>query len=78
MATLYINGESRGQVRKTQQFTWNTDRLAIMLGIYYVGQLDDFAIFDRALTASEMKDVFQLKDGITSLGKTTKKPTKQK
>jgi hypothetical protein len=77
LATLYLNGESQGVVRRKQHFTWDADRLAIMLGIYYVGQLDDFAIFDRALTASEMKHVFQLKNGIKSLGKATRKPPKQ-
>ncbi len=69
LATLYLNGEAQGVVRKNQHFTWEMDRVAIMLGIYYVGQFDDLAIFDRALTASEMKAVFQLKNGISSLGK---------
>ena len=39
--------------------------------------LDDFAVFDRALTATEMKQVFQLRNGITSLGQTSQKRSKQ-
>lgn len=66
-ATLYLNGEAQGDVRRKQHFTWGKERLAIMLGIYYVGQIDDFAIFDRALNASEMKHVFALPNGIASL-----------
>jgi hypothetical protein len=67
VATLYLNGESQGDLRRKQRFTWNDERLAIMIGIYYVGLLDDFAIFDRALTPSEMKTVFELPKGIVSL-----------
>ena len=67
VAILYLNGESQGDVRRKQRFTWGTERLAIMLGLSYVGQFDDFAIFDRALTASEMKQVSQLPQGIKSL-----------
>ncbi|HJN11090.1 MAG TPA: LamG-like jellyroll fold domain-containing protein [Pirellulaceae bacterium] len=78
MATLYLNGERHGDIRRRQRFTWDTGRLAIMLGINYVGQIDDFAIFDRALTASEMKQIFQLRNGIVSLRQATQKTPKQK
>jgi len=76
-AILYLDGKSQGELRSKQRFTWDTQRLAIMLGISYVGQLDDFAVFDRALTATEMKQVFQLRNGITSLGQTSQKRSKQ-
>ena len=72
VATLYLNGESQGEIRGKQRFTWGKERLAIMLGIYYVGQFDDFAIFDRALTAAEIKQVFHLRSGVASLRR--KKP----
>ncbi len=39
-----------------------------MLGINYVGQLDDLAIFDRSLTAGEVQTVMELPQGIRSLG----------
>ncbi len=67
VATLYLNGESQGDLPGKQQFTWSEDRLAILLGIYFVGQFDDLSVFDRALSASEMKQVFELPDGIKSL-----------
>jgi hypothetical protein len=67
VATLYLNGVSQGDVRRKQRFTWSKERLAIMLGINYVGQFDDFAIFDRTLTALEMKQVVQLPTGLKSL-----------
>ena len=42
-----------------------------MLGIYYVGGLDDFAIFDRALSSDEMLQLYKLPKGVKSLGKST-------
>ena len=68
VATLYVNGKLAGKLRRPQQFTWGTERLAIMLGINYVGQLDDLAIFDRSLTAGEVQTVMELPQGIRSLG----------
>jgi hypothetical protein len=67
MATLYLNGKSQGQLKRKQRFTWNKERVGIMLGINYVGQFDDFAIFKRALTAQEMTTVYHLPKGIGSL-----------
>ena len=67
VATFYLNGKSQGQLKRKQRFTWGKDRLAIMLGIYYVGGFDDFAIFNRSLTAKEMTTIYQLKGGIKSL-----------
>jgi hypothetical protein len=68
VAKLYVNGKSAGILRRPQQFTWGSERLAIMLGINYVGELDDLAIFDRSLTAGEVETVIKLPQGIRSLG----------
>lgn len=68
-AVLYLNGESQGVIRRPQQFTWDASRVVIMLGIYYVGQIDDLAIFDRSLSAAEIKHVLALPQGIHSLGR---------
>ncbi len=67
VATLYLNGKSQGDIRRKQHFTWRPQKLAIMLGIGYVGRIDDLAVFDRDLTATEIKQVFQLPNGIKSL-----------
>lgn len=68
VAKLYVNGKMAGILRRPQRFTWGTERLAIMLGINYVGQLDDLAIFDRSLSGDEVKEVMELPQGIHSLG----------
>lgn len=67
LATLFLNGKSVGMMRRPQQFTWASDKLAIMLGINYVGLLDDLAIFDRPLTPGEIETVLKLAGGIRSL-----------
>lgn len=68
VATLFLNGITVGTLRRPQQFTWGTERLAIMLGINYVGHLDDLAIFDRNLTPGEIDTIVKLPQGIRSLG----------
>lgn len=53
-ASLYLDGELKGSTQKTQQFTWDIEATRIMLGIYYTGWLDEFSIFNRALTQEEI------------------------
>ncbi len=67
IATLYLNGESQGEVRRKQQFTWDEQKLALMLGIGYVGRIDDLAVFDRALTSEEVKGMLEWPQGVKSL-----------
>jgi hypothetical protein len=38
-----------------------------MLGVGYVGLMDDLALFDRALTPAEISHLFTLKDGLRTL-----------
>ena len=58
-AVLYLNGKSTGDLRRRQRFQWDPKNVVIMLGINYVGGLDELAIFDRALTADEVKELFK-------------------
>ena len=55
-ATLYLDGERRGSLApRTQTFTWDPDRTAIALGLGYIGLLDELSIFNRALSADEVR-----------------------
>lgn len=54
-AVLYLNGQSHGPLKGRQQFTWDTAKTVLMLGIYYTGGMDELTAFDRALTAEEVK-----------------------
>lgn len=56
VARLYLNGEQRAILKeRTQTFTWDYEKALIMLGLSYVGDFDELAIYDRALTASAIQ-----------------------
>jgi hypothetical protein len=54
-ATLYLDGKAMGSVNQPMRFTWDLKETAILLGIDYIGDLDELMIFDRALAANEIK-----------------------
>ena len=56
-ATLYLDGKSQGTLKRPMQITWAPEKTVIILGIYYVGDLDEFAVFDRCLPASLIQDI---------------------
>lgn len=69
VAKLYLDGELNGTLTNwNQQFTWaDTETARLLLGLHYVGLLDEFSCFKRALTAAEVKEVYELPKGITGL-----------
>jgi hypothetical protein len=54
-ATLYLDGEVQGTLHTPQRFTWDVEKAAIMLGIEYIGDMDELILFDRSLTAAEAR-----------------------
>lgn len=68
-ARLYLNGDYRassGLVR--EHFTWNPANATIRLGTgHFVGLFDDIAIFNRALTADEIRALYGLDHGVAEL-----------
>lgn len=68
VARLYLDGKPSAEISgRNQMFTWQPERAAIMLGLGYIGRMDELAVFDRALTAEEIATVVQLPQGIASL-----------
>lgn len=68
VATLYLDGERRGEVRGHPQIhTWDPETAAIFLGVSYIGDIDELAVFDRPLAADEVKLLHELDGGIRSL-----------
>ena len=53
-STLYLDGESMGKLNQPLTFTWDPKNVAIMLGIEYIGDIDELMIFDRALAPEEI------------------------
>jgi Domain of Unknown Function (DUF1080)/Concanavalin A-like lectin/glucanases superfamily len=66
-ARLYLNGKWQGSRDQNLRYTWNPEKAAIMLGIYYIGLMDEVALFNRALTDDEIKYLYQLPTGLTPL-----------
>jgi len=59
--TCYINGRRVGTLEgRTQTYTWNPAEVLIGLGVQFNGLVDELAIFDRALTAEEIREVGSL------------------
>lgn len=56
-AQLYINGKSMGILDRKQKFTWDLEKTYMMLGIYYVGRIDDFAVFNQALSDAQIQGI---------------------
>jgi hypothetical protein len=67
-AKLYLDGVLQGSTPEVREpFTWDVKRAAIRLGVNYVGLFDDLAVFNRELSAQEIRTLYQLKNGAGSL-----------
>ena len=65
---LYLNAKLMGTIENWDlTLGWNPDAVALVLGASYVGHLDDLAVFNRALTDAEVKQLFELKTGAREL-----------
>lgn len=65
---LYLNGQFQGAVKDVNDpFTWKEENAKIMLGLSYVGLMDELTAFDKTLDPIEVKFVYELKNGIKSL-----------
>ena len=52
-----------GKLNQPLTFTWDPKNVAIMLGIEYIGDIDELMIFDRALAPEEIGTLlFNLND----------------
>ena len=55
-AQLYLNGQSMGMTPAIEEkLQWDVSKAAIRLGVNYVGLFDELAIFNRELTANEIR-----------------------
>ncbi len=65
--SLYLHGIHQGSLKRPLKFEWDEEKTAIMLGLSYVGDFDDLAIFSRALSENEVEAVRTLPAGISGL-----------
>ncbi len=52
---LYLDGKLQGEMKRPLQFQWDLEKTAIMLGLDFVGDIDELMIFDRALAEAEVQ-----------------------
>lgn len=65
---LYINGRPEGSIDNWDlTLGWNPESVLLVLGAAYVGHLDDLAVFNRVLNEAEVREVYELPDGVRSL-----------
>ncbi len=66
---LYLNGVLQGTIDdvKNNPFTWEAQKGKIMLGLGYIGFMDELVIFDKPLTSKEVSTLFTLKNGLKTL-----------
>lgn len=66
-ARLFIDGKPQGELNRPQKITWDVNKLAIILGIYYTGSMDELAIWNRALTDQEVMELHQRSESLSRL-----------
>ncbi|RPI87632.1 MAG: LamG domain-containing protein, partial [Planctomycetaceae bacterium] len=66
-AAMYLDGKLQGKLKGRQTIGWDPDKTAILLGLSYIGDLDDLAVFNRALSSDEVKALFELPGGVADL-----------
>ena len=65
---LYLDGQFQGVVEGVNDpFTWEEEKAKIMLGLSYVGMMDELCVFDKPLDDKEVKAIYEMKNGIKSL-----------
>ena len=65
---LYLNGQLPGAIEGWDlTLGWDPAKVLLVLGASYVGHLDDLSVFNRPLTAAEVKLLHGLKTGVREL-----------
>ncbi len=65
---LYLNGKLQGTIENWDlTFGWDPERVLLVLGASYVGHMDDLAVFNRALTDGEVRQLYGLNAGVREL-----------
>jgi hypothetical protein len=59
-ATLYIDGKAIGEVKdRAIAMDWDVERAGIYVAVNFIGLLDEFAVFRRALTPDEVTRLYR-------------------
>jgi hypothetical protein len=56
---LYLNGKPQGSFGDREQvFNWDASKSALTIGLNYIGDFDDLAVFSRVLSDGEVMRIF--------------------
>ena len=70
VTALYIDGKLIGEVKdRAIAMGWDVEKAGVYFSLGYVGLLDEFVLFDRALTADEVSLLHKKPDLLSSLKK---------
>ncbi|MHC4994285.1 MAG: LamG-like jellyroll fold domain-containing protein [Planctomycetota bacterium] len=68
VARLYINGALRGAVTGwTHSYRWDPANARLKIGLSYIGLMDDLVVFNRALSAGEVRRLYEATGGVKGL-----------
>jgi hypothetical protein len=56
---LFLDGKLQGVLEGPMKFTWDSSKTAIMIGIEYIGDMDELLIFDQPLNLQQLEMVIQ-------------------
>jgi hypothetical protein len=59
-AALYLNGEKQGEASAiVEVFSWDMEKAALRVGVNYVGLFDEFSVYARPLSDSQVRALAQ-------------------
>jgi len=62
LGILYLDGQRQGQISpRIQTFTWDPAKTSINAGLSYIGLWDELSVFNRALTADQVRSLTTLR-----------------
>ncbi len=64
---LFLNAVPQGRIIRPLPLNWEIDRTAIMLGLSYIGEIDELAVFTSAFSAEQIQRLYALPTGIAGL-----------
>lgn len=65
---LYLDGKLQGTISGWDlTFGWDAEKVMLVLGSSYVGQMDELSVFNRALTGAEVTQLHQLPKGVKGI-----------
>ncbi len=58
-STLYLNGQQQGSYQPPKQFTWDPAKASLMLGLNYIGLMDELSVFNAPLSSAQVQHLYQ-------------------